>query len=167
MSQAPLACVTLARALDRWLSAPRPKAATAGAARPASPAAPGPDALEDEAYEALEVVGRLGTSEDEEWKPFRIEIAIRNGWHVNANPAGTGLVPVAVASLVGRLRAVRYPPAEAWDGGAGPVPVHRGRITVEGEIERPGGGAAAVELSYQACDESRCLPPVTRVVRLR
>jgi hypothetical protein len=165
MAQAPLAHVTLARALDRFLGAPRPKAAPA---RPASPAAPaGPGALEDEAYEALDVVGRLGTSEDEEWKPFRIEIGIRDGWHVNANPAGAGRVPVAVAGLVGRVRAVRYPPAEVWDGGAGPVPVHRGRFAVEGEIERPGGGAAAVELSYQACDEGRCLPPVTRVVRLR
>ena len=28
-------------------------------------------------------------------------------------------------------------------------------------------GAAAVELAYQACDERRCLPPVTRLVRLR
>jgi hypothetical protein len=38
---------------------------------------------------------------------------------------------------------------------------------IEGEIERRGGGAASIELSYQACDELRCLPPVARIVRLR
>jgi hypothetical protein len=47
------------------------------------------------------------------------------------------------------------------------VPVYRGRVALEGEIERKGGGAAGLEVSYQACDETRCLPPVSRVVRLR
>jgi hypothetical protein len=65
------------------------------------------------------------------------------------------------------VRALRYPAPETWDGGAGPVPVYRGRVAFEGEIERRGGGAAGVEVSYQACDEARCLPPVSRVVRLR
>jgi len=47
------------------------------------------------------------------------------------------------------------------------VPVYAGRVVIEGEIERRGGGAVSVELSYQACDEARCLPPVERIVRLR
>jgi hypothetical protein len=38
---------------------------------------------------------------------------------------------------------------------------------IEGEVERRGGGAGSVELVYQACDDARCLPPVTRIVRLR
>ncbi|HEX9188468.1 MAG TPA: protein-disulfide reductase DsbD domain-containing protein, partial [Vicinamibacteria bacterium] len=66
-----------------------------------------------------------------------------------------------------RVRGVRYPAAEGWDGGAGPVPVYRGRFAIEGEVERRAGGAAGVEVSYQACDDARCLPPVSRVVRLR
>jgi hypothetical protein len=68
---------------------------------------------------------------------------------------------------VGQVRNVVYPPAESWDGGGGPVPVYRGRVTIEGEIERRSGGAAGVEVGYQACDDARCLPPVTRIVRLR
>ena len=124
MTQAPLAHVTLARALDRLLAAPRTAVAAAvpAALAKAAPAAPPPDALEDEAYEAVELDGRLGTSEDDEWKPFRLEISVRKGWHVNANPAGSGLVPTAVAGLVGGVRAVRYPAAEAWDGGRGRCP---------------------------------------------
>ena len=86
---------------------------------------------------------------------------------MNAHPAGAGLVATAVGAVVGRLRSVRYPPGEAWDGGAGPAPVYRGRIVIEGEIERLGGGAAGVEVTYQACDDARCLPPVARIVRLR
>ena len=170
MAQAPLAHVTLARALERLRDLPRPAGAVARetvAPPVAVAAAPPSSALEDEAYEAVEVEGRLGSSEDDDWKPFQVELAVRKGWHVNAHPAGAGLVATAVKGVVGRVRNVRYPAGVAWDGGGGPVPVYQGRVTIEGEIERRGGGAAGVEVSYQACDDARCLPPVTRIVRLR
>jgi hypothetical protein len=38
---------------------------------------------------------------------------------------------------------------------------------IEGEIEQRGSGAPAVEVRFQACDDARCLPPVSRIVRLR
>jgi uncharacterized protein YyaL (SSP411 family) len=163
MTQLPLAHVTLARALQRFRETPRPAAAVA---KPSVPA-PAPDALEEEAYEAAAIDARLGSSDDDEWKPFRVEIEIRKGWHLNANPAGPGLMPTAVAGVVGRVRGVRYPPGESWNGGAGSVPIYRGRVTIEGEVERRGGGAAGLEVTYQACDDTRCLPPVARIVRLR
>jgi hypothetical protein len=169
LEQAPLAHVTLARALERLLAAPRPQPSVARAAQaePVVAQASAAEALEEEAYAAAEIEGRLGSSDDDDWKPFRVEIEVRKGWHVNAHPAGPGLVATAVAGVVGGLRNVRYPPGDAWDGGAGPVPVYRGRVTIEGEIERRGGGAAGIEVTYQACDDARCLPPVTRIVRLR
>ena len=92
---------------------------------------------------------------------------MRKGWHVNANPAGAGLVPVTVSGVVGSVRGLRYPAGAPWSAGAGDVRVYSGRVLIEGEIERRGGGAAGVEVGYQACDDSRCLPPVTRIVRLR
>ena len=92
---------------------------------------------------------------------------MKKGWHVNATPAGAGLVPVRVSGVIGGVRGVRYPAGAPWDGGAGAVPVYTGRVVIEGEIERRGGGAVSVELAYQACDEARCLPPVARIVRLR
>jgi hypothetical protein len=174
MTQAPLAHVTLARALDRLAAAPRavpaaPRAKTApvGGVTEAAALPPVTASLEDEAYEAVEIDARQGTSEDDDWKPFQVEMTVRRGWHVNANPAGAGLVPTGVAGVVGRLRNVRYPAGETWNGGGGPVPVYSGRVTIDGEIERRGGGAGGIEVAYQACDESRCLPPVTRIVRLR
>jgi hypothetical protein len=171
LEQAPLAHVTLVRALERLRETERPAVASprreAPVSSPAPATAPSASALEEEAYEAVEVLGRLGTSDDDAWKPFRVELAVRAGWHVNANPAGEGLVATAVAGVTGRVRDVRYPAGEGWDGGGGPVPVYRGRVVVEGLVERTVGGAASVELTYQACDEGRCLPPVSRIVRLR
>jgi hypothetical protein len=192
VAQVPIAHVTLVRALGRLrdlqqqtLVAPgggaarsaraRPSRAASGAggagtaapaATPEPPAAASPS-LEDEAYGAVDVEAKLGSSEDEEWKPFRVEMDVRRGWHANANPAGDGLAPTTVAGVLGRVRGVRYPQGETWDGGAGPVPVYRGRVRIEGEIEHRGGGAPAVEITYQVCDETRCLPAVTRIVRLR
>ena len=170
MTEAPLAHVTLVRALERLRALP--ESATRTLAKPSAPeqaaAAPSAaEALEEEAYAAVEIEGRLGTSEDEEWKPFRIELDVKKGWHVNATPPGAGLEPVRVSGVIGGVRGVRYPAGAAWDGGAGAVPVYTGRVVIEGEIERKGGGAVSVELAYQACDEARCLPPVARIVRLR
>jgi hypothetical protein len=62
---------------------------------------------------------------------------------------------------------VSYPAGAPWDAGAGAVPVYAGRVVIEGQIERRGGGAVNAEVSYQACDEARCLPPLARIVRLR
>ena len=100
LEQAPLAHVTLARALERLLAAPRPQpsATRAAEAEPAVAPASAAEALEEEAYEAAEIEGRLGSSDDEDWKPFRVEIDVRKGWHVNANLAGPGLVATAVAA---------------------------------------------------------------------
>jgi uncharacterized protein YyaL (SSP411 family) len=165
MPRAPLAHVTLVRALDRLGDVPRAAAAATAAPQPAPP--PASEALEEEAYDAVEVEGKLGSSDDDDWKPFRLELAVRAGWHVNANPAGAGLVPTKVAGVVGSVRDVRYPAGEALDGGGDAVPVYRGRVAIEGEVERRGGGAASLELTYQACDDARCLPPVARIVRLR
>ena len=112
----------------------------------------------------VEVEGRLGSSEDEIWKPFTVDLEIRGGFHVNANPTkDQSLVATTVTAVLGSLRNVRYPSAEPGVEGA---PGYRGRVRIEGEIERRAGGAQSVELAYQACDESRCLPAVTRLVRL-
>jgi hypothetical protein len=174
VSRSPQAHVTLVRALARFQALEGAEATARDAtsdgvpaARPAEPPAAASPSTEDEAYDAVEVYGRLGSGVEEEWKPFRVELELRKGWHANANPAAQGLVPTAVAEVVGRLRNVRYPAGETWDGGAGAVPVYRGRVVIEGEIEHRGGGAPAVELAYQACDDARCLPPVTRIVRLK
>jgi hypothetical protein len=163
MTRAPLAHVTLVRALRRLGTATSP--AREAPAAPRAAAAPSAvDALEDEARDAVEIEARLGQGEDEVWKPFTVELNVRPGFHVNAHSTDDpALVATAVSGVLGPVRHVRYPPGE----GEGGVPVYAGRVRIEGEIEHRGGGASAVEVTFQACDESRCLPPVSRVVRLR
>ncbi len=169
MGEAPLGHVTLIRALERLRALPElpARASAAAAAADTKPAETPGEALEAEAYEAVAIDARLGSSEDDDWKPFKVELEVRKGWHVNANPAAPGLVPVTVKGVVGSVRGVRYPAGAPWDGGGGAVPVYTGRVVIEGEIERKSGGAAGVEVTYQACDDQRCLPPVGRIVRLR
>ena len=71
-------------------SSPRRAHRRAARSDRAEPAAAPTASLEDEAYDAVEVYGRLGSSEDEEWKPFQLELDVRRGWHTNANPAARG-----------------------------------------------------------------------------
>jgi uncharacterized protein YyaL (SSP411 family) len=158
---APLAHVTLVRAVPRLgvVATARPAAAP-----PAT--ASSPESLEDEAREVVEVVGRLGSGED--WRPFTVELKVAKGWHVYANAAGhSSVIPTSMAPVLGRVRALRYPEGEPSGSPADRVLVYRGRVRLEGEVEREGGGAPSLELTYQACDESRCLPPITRLVRLQ
>jgi hypothetical protein len=163
VAQAPYANVTFVRAIlqlqGRTPIATAEPVAAAGTSGPSAV-----ESLEEEGRDAVEVEGRLGSGEDEVWKPFTIDLEIRRGFHLNANPAGDrALVATSVAGVLGPVRNVRYPDGEPGPQGAA---IYCGRVRIEGEVERRGGGAAAVELAYQACDERRCLPPVTRLVRL-
>jgi uncharacterized protein YyaL (SSP411 family) len=161
--EASLAHLTLLRATARLGDAvvASPLASTA------ADAAESAEDLEDTAREVVEVVGRLGAGSGESWRPFTVELKIRRGWHLNANPAGERLIPTTLAPVLGKLRALRYPEGEPFGPPVDGIRVYGGRVRLAGEIEHEGGGAPAVELTYQACDDRRCLPPVTRVVRLQ
>jgi uncharacterized protein YyaL (SSP411 family) len=170
VSRGPFGHVTLVRALARLQDRP-PPAPKVERVPSAAPGASAVESLEEEAREAVGVDGRLGRGEDEVWKPFTIDLEVRPGFHVNPNPAGEpALVATAVTGVRGSLRNVVYPRIQAVEVGESSEPGargYRGRVRIEGEIEHRGGGAATIELVYQACDEARCLPPVTRLVRLR
>ena len=40
-------------------------------------------------------------------------------------------------------------------------------MTIEGEVEAAADGPVSVSLTYQACDEERCLEAITREIALR
>jgi uncharacterized protein YyaL (SSP411 family) len=162
VARAPLAHVTLIRARLRLGGLAAAARTETRDERP--PRASATEALEDEARAVVELMGELGRADDDVWKPFTLDLEIHRGFHLNPHPVrDPSLVPTSVRGVLGRLRNVRYPEPER--GGEG-LPVWRGRVRIEGEIEHRGGGAAAVEVVYQACDEGRCLPPVSRLVRL-
>ncbi len=93
------------------------------------------------------------------WRPFEVRLAIEEGWHVNANPASLDyLAPTTVA---GTVRELVYPPGDRLrlSFEAQPLAVYSGSVTLRGELA---GGAGRVRLTYQACNDRSCLPPVER-----
>jgi hypothetical protein len=155
VEQMPLAYVTLVRAASRLEAEP-------GRASPRRAAG----ALEREALQVVDARGWREGREQGGWRPFVVELTIRDGWHVNANPAGEAfLLPLVVSGAAGALRGVSYPAAEPFRASPAsePIPAYRGRVQVRGEaaVNAPG-----LSVTYQACDASRCLPPVTLEVAL-
>jgi uncharacterized protein YyaL (SSP411 family) len=164
VGRVPLAHVTLVRAAMR-LSAPPASARPLAAAVKAAPASATED-LEDEARAAVEVSGRLAPGH-EGTRGFSVELKVGRGFHVYANPSGhQDLAATALTSVLGRVLEVRYPPGEEDRATGEGVRVYKGRVTLEGQVEMPRTGAPSVELRYQVCDDTRCLPPITRLVRL-
>lgn len=97
-----------------------------------------------------------------EWRQFELLLSIRDGWHINANPASLDLL--IPTRLAGDLRTVVYPlgttfrPAFAGEE----LRVYDGEVSIKGEMSRRD---QRMHLTYQACDDRRCLPPVTREIR--
>jgi uncharacterized protein len=161
MAELPFAHVTLVQALHRHgsvLTSAESKGSRAGRG----------SALAAEAAGVVEAAGALGRVELEGgYRRFTLELRIRPGWHVGANPASPAfLVPTEVrAGAHAELREVRYPEGRSLGSGLAPEPisVYAGRVVVEGEVR---GEKPSLLLVYQACDETRCLPPMTREIRL-
>ncbi|TNF83208.1 MAG: hypothetical protein EP299_01020 [Acidobacteria bacterium] len=142
--------------------------------RPGSP----PPAGESGAAEAVAATGGLeGLAEklvrvsarpasavrEDGWQPFEIGLEIQEAWHINANPASLEyLIPT---SLEGKLRGLSYPPGESFKFAFAPeeLSVYSGSVTLTGELAP---GERSLSLTYQACDDRRCLPPVTKHVIL-
>jgi hypothetical protein len=156
---------TFGRAMNRWPQAHMTLVRAAmcrgfdpTGARAALPAPPSPvAALGETATEIVQARGELGTAPGA-WKPFAVSLTIRDGWHLNANPALLRfLVATELKPASGALRGLRYPGGERYEG----------VVRIEGEIEVAPGPPVSVSLTYQPCDEERCLTPVTRDVPLR
>jgi uncharacterized protein YyaL (SSP411 family) len=137
----PLAHVTLLQALER-LGRP-----------PASP-------LAREAEDVVEVALASGPT-IAGWAPFTLDLRMRDGWHLTASAT-------EVSAVVGGVRGLRYPEPEVFRGefSEEELRVYTGRLRIEGEVEVAEGRQTALRLAYQACDNDRCLAPVTREIPL-
>jgi uncharacterized protein YyaL (SSP411 family) len=108
------------------------------------------------------------------WRPFHLVLDIAPGWHLQGNPPSESyLVPTTLAAEGAELRNLTYPAGEQLPVAfsSQPVAAYLGRVELAGEIGPPaahpepaGGGAPRLLLTYQLCDDRRCLPPVTRTV---
>jgi hypothetical protein len=147
VTELPIAHVTLVRAILAFgpvVAAPAIRA-------------PAPAPMASMAEDVVTVRATLDRTAAGDWKPFQLELTIRDGWHVNANPPLLRfLIATQVRSGESQVRKVRYPKADRYEG----------RVTIEGEIEA-GAGAPSLSLTYQPCDEEKCLTAVTRQIVLR
>jgi uncharacterized protein YyaL (SSP411 family) len=129
--------------------------------------------LDGEAHRVVEAHAEIAPGEGGN-RTVRLTLTIAPGWHLNANPAGAAfLVPTELAGHGLELRAVRYPPGKPVRLGYLPdeLPVYQGTVTIEADVAGGAGGDVGgigghLALTYQPCDATRCLPPVTREVRL-
>ncbi|HYL04799.1 MAG TPA: DUF255 domain-containing protein [Thermoanaerobaculia bacterium] len=120
--------------------------------------------------------GGAGGGGEISWRPFRLVLEVAPGWHLQANPPSESfLVPTTLAAQGSELRRVSYPAGDPLKVAfsSQPVASYQGRIELAGEIGAPAGrrepaagGGARLLLTYQLCDDRRCLPPVTRSVNL-
>jgi thiol:disulfide interchange protein DsbD len=107
-----------------------------------------------------------------------IEIAVHQGFHVQANPAANEfLIPLTLAVEPTEALAVgapRYPRASRYrlKGTNEDLLVYDGVITVPVAIRSSASTAAGVhtlqgKVRYQACDDRSCRPPVTAPFELK
>ncbi|HZI64104.1 MAG TPA: thioredoxin domain-containing protein, partial [Thermoanaerobaculia bacterium] len=100
-----------------------------------------------------------------DWRPFRVQLHIAPGFHLHPNPASdSAFVATAIEGDGMDLRRVVYPPGVTTDAGA--AGVYRGEVEISGEAS-PLLPTGRLLLTYQACDETRCLPAVTRELPVR
>jgi uncharacterized protein YyaL (SSP411 family) len=146
LQRAPSATATIALAARTW--------------KGSGSAVDDPDAVDHLAQSVVSAVLEPGGSVQQEgWREFIVKLEIREGWHINANPASLEfLIPTRVT---GPVRKVRYPPGDPLRFAFVDerLQVYSSRVAIRGEVDEKTG---SLELSYQACDERRCLPPVSR-----
>ncbi len=165
----PEAVRMLALAARRFASLPGSAATGAPAGAPAKVAGPrqgiglGAGALAAEAAQVVTATVEAGPTTPA-GRELRVKLEIAPGWHLQANP---GSLPELAATRVeaegAELAAVRYPPGRsarlAFAGEE--VAVYEGEVEVFVTLSGERDGAAVL-LTFQACDDSRCLPPVMR-----
>jgi uncharacterized protein YyaL (SSP411 family) len=134
----------------------------ARAARERSAEAAGVSKLEHEAEKLVAAHLSWEGETSAGWRPFRLLLEIAPEWHLQANPATEEyLVATEVkAEKDCLLRNLRYPEGERFPSrySQQPIAVYTRRVEITGEAS----GTRRMSLAYQACDETRCLPPVER-----
>ena len=108
-----------------------------------------------------------------------VHLDIRPGWHINANPpSGDFLIPTSLtlnADWPLDFARVRYPigRSQAFPALAETLSVYEDQVALWADLSLPKSAAGTVGdvrflVQYQACDETRCLPPaeLSRSVRV-
>jgi uncharacterized protein YyaL (SSP411 family) len=118
------------------------------------------DALQKEAGEVVRASATLdsGGPLDDGWQPMRVRVDVEEGWHLAAESLRLDATDL-------EIEGARTPPP-TLESGADPSlvqPAFHGKFEIVARARAragPGGGRPRLRLTYQACDERRCLPQV-------
>jgi uncharacterized protein YyaL (SSP411 family) len=95
---------------------------------------------------------------------FSFELQIASGWHIYGKDPDNEL-PAGVQALQVEGRQTRLLDLEISAPQVGQMPIHRDVVRISGRAERDGKKPRMV-ISFQACDDRRCLAPESVVVDL-
>jgi hypothetical protein len=99
---------------------------------------------------------------------LHIHLAILDGFHINAHEPGETEVPLipTTLSVDAPGATIEYPPGQEQGFGfaTGPIRVHSGKVMIVVRFSPPPKPESTLRfrLSYQACDQSACFPPITK-----
>ncbi len=100
---------------------------------------------------------------------LRVRANILDTFHINAHEPSAGLVPTVLSVVEAPNATVDYPPGEERRFAFADEPnrVYDGSVMfVVRFATPPSGERITVRLTYQACDDSTCLPPITKQFHL-
>jgi uncharacterized protein YyaL (SSP411 family) len=115
--------------------------------------------LQQQAAEAVRVRLEQEAPDDDGWRAIRVILEINPELHLQANPAGADyLVPTAVTADGLELRDLEYPAGvELLAGFSGEsIQVYSGAVSIGAQAQ----GHGTLHVTWQACRENGCLPPV-------
>jgi uncharacterized protein YyaL (SSP411 family) len=104
---------------------------------------------------------------------IELRIDILDGFHINAHQASKGLIPTTlkVAGVdANEIERIDYPPGEQrrFAFADAPMRVYEDTATIAIHFKRPvTTSKLTLSLTYQACDDSTCLPPVTKRMEVK
>ena len=163
LHQAPQAWPSMLAALSRSGTATATAPTTARGIRERSDQTAGDD-LPGTA-EKLTIAARIGKGKERD--EVTVALAIKPGWHINANPASFGyLIPTSIVFDGVKPRSVRYPEAIRFMARftQTAIDVYEGKVRVVALFAKgvlPRKSSLRATLTTQACDDSVCLPPAT------
>ena len=138
---------------------------------------PAPLSTEGEPVSAIEVIPATVVLSPGQPTTFDVRLRVADGWHINANPASPShLVPTTVTLTSNgavHIDQVTYPAGKPLAMGNldDRLLVYDGTVVLSVQASltpqaTPDDMTIVLRLSYQACDNQRCLAPTQREVRV-
>ena len=101
---------------------------------------------------------------------LNVHVKVLKGFHINAHDASEGLIATQVSVPDADIAGIDYPNGKEhrFAFADKPIRVYDGEVEIVVRFKKPQTGTSRlkVSLSYQACDESACLPPVMKQIEV-